>query len=279
MSSPNFSSNLDHQRVKISIAGFNVLLHSTGCYLLWKTYKWSQVTTQQLIILNLSIAEGLINLFLLVMRAISWSKWEQLAKVYSWFAVPVQFALLYVIFFIMLFMTLDRLIAVVFNLKYQIYWRVGRTKKVLTAIWMVGLLGSVCCGLIQQNTPRSILNNILTSVERGHLLLVFSVVFVVTAILTYATIFWKYRKSRNSLRNDSSNKSEQQHSQFRFHIPMLIIFTHLIFNAIPLIIWIAHEKNNFWAHVSTELVLLGYVSDGLIYIFLQPRVRQQIYVC
>ena len=266
--------DVNHQLFQILVAGFNVLLHSTGCYLLWKTYKWSQVTTQQLIILNLSVSEGLINLQLLVMRAFSLSGWSVSDIVYSSFVQPVQFSLLYVIFFIMLFMTLDRLMSVLLSLKYQVYWTVGRTKKVLVAIWILGFIVSVCICLLQEFSIRFFIR-----VKCVYLLMAFSIVFVITAISTYATIFWKYRRSRHSLGTDPSNAYVQHQSQMRFRIPALIIFTYLVFNAIPLIIWIAHSKNDFWAYMSIKWYTIGYVSDGMIYIFLQPKVRKQFFKC
>ena len=174
----------------------------------------------------------------------------------------------------MLFMTLDRLMAVVLNLKYRLYWRVSRTKKVLAAIWIFGLLLSVCFGFLPKDTPQSIL------MIHIYLQFAFSVVFVITALLTYATIFWKYKISRrNLLEADSSIGNDlPQHSRMHFYIPLLIVFTYMILNATPYIMIIFINKA-VAIDIDTILFYLGYMSDALIYIFLQPEVRQKLFMC
>ena len=259
------------QLAEAACVSVNVLLHSTGCFLLWKTYKRSQITTQKLILLHLSIFEGLINLIFLVMYVMHLSvdpQSESYNMILMYFIQPVTSSLNYVIIFIMLFMTLDRLMAVVLNL------RVSRTKKVLVAIWIFGLLLSVCFGLLPEYAPLRIY--ILIWTINFYLLPAFSILFVITALLTYATIFWKYKMSRNSLEADSSNGNGQQHSRMHFYIPVLIISTYLIFNATPYIIAI---HNSVAGDFTNILFYLGFMSDALIYIFLQPKVRKQLFMC
>ena len=268
--------------VNLAIVSVNVLLHSTGCFLLWKTYKRSQVTTQKLLLFHLSISEGLMNLNLVVIFAVHLCidfRSESYKIIYTYIIHPMRSSLFYVIFFIMLFMTLDRLMAVVLNLKYQIYWRVTRTKKVLAAIWIFGLLLSVCFGVFPEFTPHRVY--ILILMIHIYLQLAFSILFVVTALLTYATIFWKYKMSRNSLEADPSNRNgqhQQQHSPMHFYIPVLIISTYVIFNATPFIILIFIDEV-IAVDIAKILYSLGYMSDALIYIFLQPKVRKELFVC
>ena len=269
------------QLAEAACVSVNVLLHSTGCFLLWKTYKRSQITTQKLILLHLSIFEGLINLIFLVMYVMHLSvdpQSESYNMILMYFIQPVTSSLNYVIIFIMLFMTLDRLMAVVLNLKYRLYWRVSRTKKVLAAIWIFGLLLSVCFGVLPKFVPLRIY--ILIQMIHDYLQLAFSILFVVTALLTYVTIFWKYKMSRNSLEAGSSNGNgqQQQHSPMHFYIPLLIVFTYMILNATPYIMVIFIDKA-VAVDIANIVFYLGYMSDALIYIFLQPKVRKQLFMC
>ena len=263
------------QLAEAACVSVNVLLHSTGCFLLWKTYKRSQITTQKLILLHLSIFEGLINLIFLVMYVMHLSvdpQSESYNMILMYFIQPVTSSLNYVIIFIMLFMTLDRLMAVVLNL------RVSRTKKVLVAIWIFGLLLSVCFILLRIYMSRSIYK--LIRIIHVYLQLAFSILFVITALLTYAIIFWKYKISRNSLEADSSNgNGQQQHSPMHFYIPLLIVSTYVILNATPYIIGIFIKKSNEVLFMINILHYLGYMSDALIYIFLQPKVRKELFMC
>ena len=161
--------------------------------------------------------------------------------------------------------------AVILSFKYQLYWRVGRTKKLLATIWFVGFILGVGTCVILLNTPIDIFIVLFTTFRYCQLVL--SIAFVFTALSTYATIFWKYRKSRNALqRSGSSNENGQRNSQLGFRIPALIIFTFVIFNSVPISIWF----NSPW-YVFHIMLALGYVADGLIYIFLQPEVRKQLF--
>ena len=266
--------------VELVEASVNVLLHSTGCVLLLKTYKSSQITTQKLILLHLSISEGLINLNFVVIHVMYLCidfRSESYKIMFSYIIHPMMSSLYYVIFFIMLFMTLDRLMAVVLNLKYRLYWRVTRTKKVLAAIWIFGLLLNVCFSILAEYPQLYIQLQTMHAIFQ----LAFFILFVITSLLTYATIFWKYKMSRNSLEADPSNRNgqhQQQHSPMHFYIPVLIISTYVIFNATPFIILIFIDEV-IAVDIAKILYSLGYMSDALIYIFLQPKVRKELFVC
>ena len=178
--------------VELTVVSVNVLLHFTGCFLLWKTYKRSQITTQKLLLLHLSISEGLINLnsvvyYVMHLCIYGQSESYNIYNIVLFYIIYPMKSLFYVIFVIMLFMTLDRLMAVVLNLKYRLYWRVSRTKKVLAAIWIFGLLLSVCFGVLPKFVPLRIY--ILIQMIHDYLQLAFSILFIVTALLTYVTIF------------------------------------------------------------------------------------------
>ena len=268
--------------VVIGSYSLNVFLHSLGYFLLCKTYKWSQVTTQQLILFNLSVAEGLFSLLALVEELLDY--FLPLDVTWSWAYFRSIFVMLhFVIYFTMLFMTLDRLSAVALSFKYQLYWRVGRTKKVLATIWFVGFMLGVCTCviLIMRSIDIQIIIVLFTAFR--YCQFVSSTVFVVTALSTYAVIFWKYRKSRNELRSSgSSNENGQQNSRLRFRIPALIIFTFVLFDSFPLCIWvISYSSFTSWSllDVSRILYALGYMADALIYIFLQREVRKQLFSC
>jgi len=207
----------------------------------------------------------------------------------SWTYVRSIYLMLhFVIYFTMLFMTLDRLSAVVLGIKYQRYWWVGRTKKVLATIWFVGFMLAVCTCVILlyllKWSDGNILNNLGTIAVLFTVFhncqIVSSPVFVVTALSTYAVIFWKYRKSRNELRlSGSSNENGQQNPRLRFRIPALIIFTFVIFDSVPLFIWAMSFKSWYSLEVCQILYPLGYMADALIYIFLQQEVRKQLVCC
>ena len=268
------------RKVTITINVLNVLLHSTGIYLLWKIYVWKEITTQQLLIFSLkSIAEGLLSTLYVVLEVLNLtSNYE-----YTEYVLDVAEALLTVIYLIMLFMTVDRLMAVVLSWKYKVYWRVGRTKKVLAVVWLLGIMWGVCSALLRQFLPLD-LRSVFINAHR-YLEILFSLIFIAIALLTYVIIYWKHKKSGRLLRNHRApNENSQQQStrqqshKLRSYIPGLIIFTYLICNIIPLIInlKIAPYLSNILLKI---IFYLGYTCDAFIYIFLQEKVRNQLFGC
>ena len=254
----------------------NALLHSTGIYLLWKIYIWKEITTQQLIVFHLSIAEGLMNTSGVVFEVLFLTSNGE----YAWYVIHIENTLLVVIYMIMFFMTVDRLMAVVLSWKYKVYWRVGRTKKVLAVVWLLGIMCGVCSAFLYKLDSWRVFINVTRYVG-----VVFSVLFLAIALLTYVIIYWKNKKSARLLQNhkaqrenDQQQSTRQQSHKIRFYIPGLIILTYLICDTIPLIIIAVFgvPPNKFWLGAVLIILDLGYTSDALIYIFLQTKVRNHL---
>ena len=268
--------------VLLPIDVLNVLLHSTGIYLLWKIYIWKEITTQQLILIHLSIAEGLLNTSGMVHEVLVLTSNDEYAR----YVIHVGITLETIIYLIMFFMTVDRLMAVVLSWKYKVYWRVGRTKKVLAVVWLLGIMWGVCSALLRQFLPLD-LRSVFINAHR-YLEILFSLIFIAIALLTYVIIYWKHKKSGRLLRNhEAPNENSQQQStgkqshKIKFYIPGLIIFTYLICNTIPLIIVavLRYPPNIYLRAVVLINLDLGYTSDAFIYIFLQTKVRNQLFGC
>ena len=268
--------------VMLLIDVLNVLLHSTGIYLLWKIYVWKEITTQQLVLFHLSIAEGLLSTLFVVFDVLVLTSNGE----YGLYVTHVEEILLVVIYLIMIFMTVDRLMAVVLSWKYKIHWRVGRTKKLLAVIWLLGIMMGVCFNLLDELLPPD-LRSVFIDVYY-YLQIVFSLIFVAIAVLTYVIIYWKDKMSGRFLQkhatpneNDQQQSTRQQ-SKLRFRIPGLIILSYLICNTIPsimIILWFVHSLSYELVKVMFLLFRLGYTSDPFIYIFLQAKVRNQLLGC
>ena len=153
----------------------------------------------------------------------------------------------------------------------------------LAVIWLLGIMWGVCDALLKELLlPDS--SNIFFDLYH-YLGIVFSLIFIAIAVLTYVIIYWKHKKSGRLLRNHRApNENSQQQStrqqshKLRSYIPGLIIFTYLICNIIPLIInlKIAPYLSNILLKI---IFYLGYTCDAFIYIFLQEKVRNQLLEC
>lgn len=81
--------------------------------------------------------------------------------------------------------------------------------------------------------------------------------FIMVAFVTYAIIFWKYKKSRDAVRQyqDSGNMDENESDSIvqtflksRFYVSIIIILTYLMFNTIPFCIFIILNQNGTVEH-------------------------------
>ena len=106
----------------------NNLLHFFGCYLLWKTYNWTTITTQQLIIFNLSLCECLDCCFWLIFYSLIFAGYEITSKQLG-YLFCVHLGTGTVLYMLMMALTFDRLMNIVIGFRYQSIWTVGKQRK------------------------------------------------------------------------------------------------------------------------------------------------------
>ena len=165
---------------------FNILLHLLGCYLLWKTYTWTTITTQQLFIFNISICEFFASFYWLVFDLLRLNGYERTSK-YIGYSQCVHVGLFEVLYMLMFALTFDRLMNIVIGLKYSIYWTVGSTKKLLIAFWITGIACLVASVLVYY------FRGYLWFWQRGaiYFTLVQSIAFIIVSFVIYSAIFLK----------------------------------------------------------------------------------------
>ena len=269
----------------------NVFLHLLGCYLLWKTYQWTTITTQQLFIFNLSLCDTLECLYWVGQNFLIVSYYGKDSKYFD-YTFCIHIGLGHVLCMLMMAITFDRLLNIAIGIKYsRCYWRVEWTKKLLIIFWIIGiamfLLSILLCFIWEPW---------FKTIESIYYALAQSIAFIIVAFLTYAVIFWKYKKSRDSLRqfqNSGNIEGAEQSSAVqmfrnsRFYVSVLIILTYLLFITIPFCVFVIHMgKGTFEVETTSsktttskvEIMLhLSYTSDAIIYIFLQGDVRKTLF--
>ena len=268
-----------------SITLIAFLLHLVGCYLLWKTYKWGRVTTQQLLIFHICICECFINCDWLVIHLFVVIGYG-IDSTSAGYCIVLYTALSGVLYIIMMVMTLDRLMAVVLSLKYPLYWNAKRTKKVLLAVWIIGGASFICFVVLFK-----FYGPWYNKVELIYVNVSLSLLYIIVALVTYAVIFDKFKKSRHSTRRLKQDIGKRAWTALadtflksRFYVSILIILTYLIFNTIPFCVFIfSRDKNIFLdtesisKKVVSILLHIGYTADAVIYIFLQRDVKKQLF--
>ena len=93
-----------------SISTLAFLLHLIGSYLLWKTYNWRNVTTQQLLIFNVCVCECLSNCIWIFIYSFETQGYGYNTKIYGYSFLIYQ-TMKNVLYMLMMFMTVDRLMS------------------------------------------------------------------------------------------------------------------------------------------------------------------------
>ena len=281
--------NLGKCAVTGSLAVLNILLHSIGAFLLWKTCNWATISSQQVMIFNVALCECFESGIWLVFHVFAFLGYERESP-QIWYCFDLHFPFDQVLYFLMMAMTLDRLMAVVLGLKYPLYWTVTNTKKLIKAFWGIGIASILASILLR------ILIGPWYRIEVLYFSLLESSLFIMVALVTYAIIFRKYNKSRYRVRRcqvsgnmDVSRVNSlsivQTFFKSRFYVSLLIILTYLLFNTIPFCIYVKlshigrrkHTPGNVATFISAVFMHLNYTCDAAIYIFLQRTVRKKLF--
>lgn len=264
----------------------NVLLHAFGVYLL-KTIQRTEDNIQYIYLTHLSICEALMNLFeglrhipnFLELSANQHSVNQDLQS-YTKIIMFAGISLVY--YFVMIYITLDRLLDILLNIKYPLYINIVKVKNLLRMTWFVALLVVVTVCFLQRFIKeypweKHIFKYCFPILDFG---------FIILSLLTYGFIFYKYLETRQGPTTIRQNSSlQRQNSAFyvfrksRFYVSVLVIFTFLLFIVVPDLVYLflgIIQGNESEALLATCWIsyAIGNLSDWYIYIMLQPRVRK-----
>ena len=169
-------------------------------------------------------------------------------------------------YFVMSFLTLDRLFVFYLNIKYQFYVSQKRVLKSIIFFVTISFITTITCAMLtslKKITLREI------ECESCALFLIFDAAFMLLAAGTYFYIFLIY-KTQLKLRKNNPLVKNKDH--FRLFVPSLIILTFVLFTIIPDFLRTAVK---FKIITSYEISIytnffcykIGWFIDPLIYIF------------
>lgn len=264
----------------------NILIHSTGIYLLRNLPKHERRKTQVFLILNLSIIELIINVISLLRNIVKQtpiygSKFYNDLKQYTY--IFDYSVLNFTLHLMMIFITIDRLLLIVLNVNYSIILNRKKTKIVVAAIWLSGWLVFTAYVLLfiykfDDESQKS-------CITAKYVTLTFDFIFVVISIVAYAIIFralvFQQRKKVLMRRRASSFKGHEKlwktFQKSRFYVVMLLVLTFILFVIPPdatFAFYACSHGNKAVHYTATILYALSYTSDGVIYIFANRQVRK-----
>ena len=261
----------------------NIVMHGMGTWLLLCTYIRGQKSTQTLYLINLAVAELIKNMLDLILDSfvlVSHAYNQHIAAAYWYIHVFGVSGIFYNYMFSMFYITGDRLLHIILNVRYPVYWSVGKTKTLLICTWVFGLIISTSLTLEFHFIYKPAMYKYRLHVE---ILVVYIpcalyVIYVLFAIVTYTVMFLKFARSR---RNTNARESSlfKIFINSRFFVSVLLITSFLLLAVFPYLICSFMFLTGII--LSKQIILCTIVLyrlsdfiDAIIYIFLQPHVRK-----
>lgn len=266
----------------------NITVHSIGLHLLLCLHKNDDGDVNQIYLINLSAVEILGNVFwffvdILRLVEISGLKSPVIDTVQMYISFLTCTLFLFVYYFTMVLITIDKCLEIFLNLKYPLFCNSANAKYLLACIWVVG--GIVCVSLILACKVGGFDYRVPFVL---YVYPTFDLSYIAIVVGCYSYIFHKFKTSRTAppcgskiLRAESRSSQDISSPQVcfnsKFYISFLLVLTFLCLVVIPDLIYMCAIVHS-GVVVSPAGVLLilyhiSFLSDAWIYIFLQRRVR------
>lgn len=255
----------------------NILLHSFGIHLLRK-FERKERDPHFIFIINLSIVEITINissLFVLVLQSFLCS--DPVQRIVDVVHIAEHTLLNFVFYMNIILLTVNKLLEILFHMKYPIYLNTQNVRRIIVTMWIIGFVVFLAIILLFELTDFD-----YEAFDRYYFIMSD---FLVLAIVTtsYGFIFYKYVESRRYKPSQRRVSTESLYHIFRhskFHISVCIVVSFVLFLVIPDLLLEClrtyHRNDNVDVimFIVAFLYAFLYTFHALIYIFVQPKVKQ-----
>lgn len=228
-------SFVTRRAIYTSFCGVNVLLHTLGTYLLVCVFRRKRHrTVHNLLVINLAIVEGICNAMVIFTTYV----FKEGSRTFVYFDTVYGTPLDEMYSLTMIYITADRLLVTLLDIRYNVYCTVARTKLLLLWSWIIVISLCVIVTLILHFTSWLKDNSILWRIIDQYLPTFLIVLFLIFAIASYSTMFFKLIKSRarsngSSARYRKKSTGYQIFIEFRFYVSTLLISSCLTLTVIP----------------------------------------------
>ena len=265
--------------VEIILCVCNLLLHSSGSYLLLCLHRARKATIQQTYNVNISVTLIVKHCLLInfpIFRLLDiYGIGTHVRIVLTYIQVNYFTGIGFIYYASIFYITFDRLFGIITGIRYRTYWNSKRTKRLVFGTWMIGIclciVSSISCAYLGFHFSIYLIY-IYVSVD---------ILFMVLAFCTYCIMFAIYFKSKKALSSSHHGKGKIQDSLWkifyksRFFISVILIINFMAFQIIPDFIYIFGRTR--WTIMSDTIVIASQVADlcdGFIYIFLHNCIRR-----
>ena len=278
--------------VHLLLCGCNCLLHGLASFILLKLHKKNSKSSQWYCLLSLCVAELLQNIcrFILYPLKLYWAIHPRRSKAVGHVIVHVALALntgiVYQCLFGMFLITADRLLCILLDLRYRIYWNYKRTRVLVLSTWIFSFIVTLILSLRMDHimeTKRYKEARLLDTIA-NYILTTVSILFVIFATFSYGFIFHKYLSSRRAMLSKEVRPLSvwQAFRSSKFFTSVLLVSSFLVFWVTPTLL---ANITGLLRGVGVNERLKNYVNisylasdliDGVIYVFLRPSVQREL---
>ena len=233
---------------------------------------------QRLITINLAIAEvlyGLYGIFYALMEIcrVKYEKWI-LADGCLDQLIGTTMKL------IMLHIILDRFLDISLNIKYNIYLNETRLIQIMCILWALSFASMIVfLVVVYEHDFEQLLDDISYA---SYFRLTLDIIIIICAVSTYVYFYVTIQNMNNGriatapMEMRVDRKRQRKMLRAKFITPCLVVTTYIIFNVSATVLWASMPDNFIMINIGWLLTAFGIVSDALIYIFTQKRIRNQV---
>ena len=278
----------------------NIVLHSIGLYLLHCLRKSGDGDVQLVYIMNLSTVELVISVLNLILNMLYMFPYHDTAALIrmkqtnEYLTIVIHTMLSFVFYMCMILITLDKMLEVWLNIRYSIYCNAMKAKYLMYFTWVIGFIIFVII------ITTYLLLEFPYHKFNVYCFLIFDFSFITIAVVSYSSIFYKYKETRM---HPSGNRNNGQSRRSllkiflnsRFYISILLIASFILFMIVPDLIYVFvliqnglrkhaigtafqdHIHKNALEQVVSLLYTISFLCDGTIYILMQTNVRRLLW--
>ena len=214
----------------------NTFLHTTGFDLLFHLYKEGNQEVQILFLINLSLIEGFVNITGFISQiTFFYIETSTIAnEIYTYIRIIHATGMAFIYLMAIIYITVDKWLEILLNIKYSLYVNERRVKYLLTATWLIGLLFniglSVAVGVFKidyENIKAELIKFYYPT---------FDFIFIIVLIACNAYIFRQFKQTRAMPHQQQTSATAAVHQstflvfrKSKFFIPSLLTFTFVSF--------------------------------------------------
>ncbi len=261
------ASQLLLQCIVISLSVFSIALNVLGIYLLRAARTSSN---SRFLLINLASSEIVLSTAQVIYFCSSFYTSFEIKLI----ILKIQLMTILIYYFSMFLLTIDRLVAILFPLKY----RVSVTTRLLTRVVLAICVLAVCFGV------SLFLSNDWFDFCWKYIWILLDVVYFILCCGTYTLIFYKMRSSRRLEKSlPQINAERRQRLAFNrerkfFKIVGMIIISFIVLIMVPdvLFYYFKVTESSLFVKAGNLLYMIwltGFIADPVIFIFLQQDLR------